>query len=620
MADPASFSGFGSGDSIQQAADSMAAAADSMASMAASSAEISSNMKSASSASSSGGGGGWRPGAAGSQGTGYNADKVDTAFNTYGSVGGMATMAMEVGKIALTTAKDAAVTSYQDFRVGRGEALEFERQRARARTGTGEYSRFQDNLNLGMNDINVQNRHQFTADLATAYGSYYSQSFGGGVQGEQRTALAVGGMHTLAAISGVAPEDVGGATNALYDPTTYYKAMAAGVMTRNPVSGDMLAPEEIINQYRNRLKNNTPEEIKRALGPGGMLRAELNQTYGDPALVDMVAKGLVMSAEAGKPLEIGDIQSMAMDQNYANTEWTQGKDTEAKKQAARQSQVAEYTNDVTAGIATSNEILADIYAKIEDLGGKVRKAFGAGETVGGIMDTFSADMPATLQMMEEKISGALSEIVGAFTGGNPLSAVGGAAQLATILGGALLVRGVTAGQSNVEPEHTGNYPAGTSPPPGTGASSTSTPAGALMTGSLQAAVQVGTALQAAVMPSAGESGPLQASVMPATGDSGILQAAVMPTGYDQTLGVVDDSELVVDDPSSASPVVGGAEPRSEEQQRADARKRTGGGAGTVNLYVTVQRATDAEAIKLARRVKAILESNDELVTAGDGKF
>jgi len=95
---------------------------------------------------------------------------------------------------------------------------------------------------------------------------------------------------------------------------------------------------------------------------------------------------------------------------------------------------------------------------------------------------------------------------------------------------------------------------------------------------------------------------------------------VMPTGYDQTLGVVDDSELVVDDPSSASPVVGGAEPRSEEQQRADARKRTGGGAGTVNLYVTVQRATDAEAIKLARRVKALLESDDELVTAGDGKF
>jgi hypothetical protein len=647
VADPANFSGFGSGDAIQAAADAMASAAESMASMADSSAQISSNMKAASSAASSGGGGGggWKVGGTGSQGTGYNSAKVDTAFGTYGAVGGVATMAMEVGKIALTTIKDSAVSSYNDLRVGRGEALEFERQRARARTGTGEFTRFQDNLNLGMNDINVQNRHQFTADLASAYGSYYSQGFGGGIQGEQRTALAVGGMHTLAAISGVAPEDVGGATNALYDPSTYYRAMAAGVMTRNPVTGDMLAPEEIINQYRNRLKNNTPEEIKRALGPGGILRAELNQTYGDSALVDMVAKGLVMSAEAGKPLEIGDIQSRAMEQGYAGTEWTQGKDSEAKKQAARQSQVAEYTNDVTAGIATSNEILADIYAKIEDLGGFFRKAFGAGETLGGIMDTFNTDMPETTAMLSEKIGGALSEIVSAITSGNPWGAVGGVAQLGTILAGAMIIRGVTAGQSNVEPERTGEYPGIDLPsyvplpgPAGAIVPPLYNPNPSLPLTDQQREEAYGSPAHAAVMPYS-EVSTSRAAVTPMQNQDGMMRAAVMPqrsneptmnilpwdgeiswdgswSDYDTGGTVVDDSQrIVLDDPSSSTK----GEPSTEEQRREAMRRKTGG-TGTVNLYVTVQRATDAEAIRLAKKVKMLLDSDSELVSAGDGKF
>jgi hypothetical protein len=96
-------------------------------------------------------------------------------------------------------------------------------------------------------------------------------------------------------------------------------------------------------------------------------------------------------------------------------------------------------------------------------------------------------------------------------------------------------------------------------------------------------------------------------------------AEFAPNADDETFNVVDDTQggIVLDDPSSVTVTRG--EPPTEEEQRARARKKTGG-PGTVNLYVTVQRATDAEAIKLARRVKAILESNDELVAAGDGKF
>jgi predicted RND superfamily exporter protein len=86
--------------------------------------------------------------------------------------------------------------------------------------------------------------------------------------------------------------------------------------------------------------------------------------------------------------------------------------------------------------------------------------------------------------------------------------------------------------------------------------------------------------------------------------------------YDTGGTVVDDSQrIVLDDPSSSTK----GEPSTEEQRREAMRRKTGG-TGTVNLYVTVQRATDAEAIRLAKKVKMLLDSDSELVSAGDGKF
>jgi hypothetical protein len=498
------------------------------------------------------------------------------AASSFDPGGGSSSGGMDIGRIAMSsnpmlatvgeavkmgfnTAKDAALASYTDLRIGREDALNLERQRLIARTGTGNFKNFQNNLNIAMNDINVQDRWAITKDLAGAMSSYYNQAMGGGIAGEQRASMAVGAMHTLASVAGIDASAVGAGTGALYSSQSYYKAMAAGIQTRNPVTGDMLQPEEIINQYRKRLARNTPEEIKRALGPGGTLRAELMQTWGDAGLVEMVSKGLVMSAEQGAPLRVGDIQSAAIKTGYAGTEWTQGKDTESLKYGAMQNRVAEYTNDVTAGLATTNTILADINAKIANLGGDdsalgkaMRKFVGATETFGGIMDQALIDMPKTTALAWDKLSGAISSLVNLATNPNPATffgALSASTDFGALALGGLFVRSITAGASGGEP--------------------TPTP-------------WVNSSGGAPVPPRSENYDPNLLTSEPAPQTGGLAVSSLSDGQAPYIAGTVNNN--------------------------------------TVSINLTVSNASDAEAQKFAAKVQEILSSDEELAAAGEGKF
>lgn len=535
-------------------------------------------------------------------------------------------------KSAFTTVKDVALASYNDLRIGRDEAMDYERQRLVARAGTGNFDRFQDNLNLAMNQVNVQNRQQFTADLATAYSGYYSQAFGGGIQGEQKTAAAVGAMHTLGSVAGLAPEAVGGATNALYDPTTYYKAMAAGIQTRNPVTGDMLNPEEIINQYRGRLSGNTPEEIKRALGPGGMLRAELNQTYQDAGLVEMISKGIVMSAEAGKPMEVGDLQSMAIETGYAGGVWTQGKDSSTKLNQAYQERVAEYTNDVTNGIATSNNILADINAKMANLEGLPRTLVAMGETFGGLMDTFTLNMPQTTAVVEDQAKQAIASLVDAIKSGNPLDLLNAGVKFGSLALGGGVIKAWTGGEADKDPEKSGTYPSGGgtgTAPPGAGVPAPATP--------------TPQQAQAAVMPQSSGTGTMQAAVMgwPSDEESAVraavmpqsLEASILgwPTGEEQPFTSPRTGGIAFIPEDGTSPEVSNPDAdlrTAVELEKAEAEKRaaeaevtdTNRQAPNVTINLSIANATGTEATRFAYQVKRILENDAELEAMGSGRM
>lgn len=513
---------------------------------------------------------------------GMDFGRIAAKFQTGGTASGVVEIAKEAGKTAFKAAKDTALASYNDLRVGRDQAMQLERQRLIARGGTGDFTRFQDNLNISMNDINVQDKWAVTKDLANAYSSYYAQAMGGGIAGEQRTAMAIGGMHTLASIAGVSAEAVGGATGAMYSSQAYYKAMAAGIQTRNPVTGDMLSPEEIVNQYRKRLAGNTPEEIKRALGPGGTLRAELMQTWGDPALVEMVSKGLVMSSEMNAPLKVGDIQTAAMtaggSQAYAGTEWTQGKDTDSLKQGHEMNRIAEYTNDITAGIATSNVILADINAKIADLGGWMRDFFGATETFGGIMDQFLEDMPQTTMLIWEQLKDALSNMISGATSANPFDFMSGLSSLGTILGGAFFMKWATGGAAKEEPEKTGEYPSGEGGSGSGGSGSGGSGASAVQTGLL------GSITPAMFLPGEGTA-PEGAEPVEGASD----------TATNPILATLSDGGIAI----------------------AGTVNRT---TNNVSINLTVAKATDAEATRFANRVKVLLADDEELIKAGEGSF
>ena len=580
-------------------------------------------------------------GGAGEGGGGVDLGRVGSGI-AKGGIGGAVEVAGAVVKGALGLTKDVAVASFNDLRIGRGEALEYERQRLIGRTGTGDFTRFKDNLNISMNDINVQSRQQMTADLANAFSSYYSQGMGGGIAGERRTAMAIGSMHTLASVSGVSAEAVGGATGSLYSSQAYYRAMASGVMTRNPITGDMLSPEEIANQYRQRFKNNTPEEIKRALGPGGMLRAEMTQTWGDQNLVEMISKGIVMTAESGKALVTGDVQSTAMDLGYAGTKYTRGKDTESLKEGEKQNRVGEYTNDITAGIATSNKILADINAKLADPGSAAARAFlGATETFGGFIDTFNTDMPQTTQLVMDTLTKAMGDLAGAFLSLDPLSMASAGIGAITSLGTLAAIGGIgltlTHGAARGEPARTGDYPSGMGgegtqfmdpyvlnslgldpqgkPLPYSNGLTTGTiaapgdPVRSLWPTNLEQMpwayndVDPNSRPSWWTLPDNMEDWP---TILP---DNGAPAAPLEETPVDE--GAPSDTDI-------SAPADPNAPPAEETPAESSRRRRRSGPTVIINL--TIQRATDQEAIKFARLVKQHLKDDEELYAIGNGTF
>jgi hypothetical protein len=60
--------------------------------------------------------------------------------------------------------------------------------------------------------------------------------------------------------------------------------------------------------------------------------------------------------------------------------------------------------------------------------------------------------------------------------------------------------------------------------------------------------------------------------------------------------------------------------RTELRKGSTKNKQNGSGGGGVTINLTLQRATETEAIQFAKRVKSYLDEDDELESIGSGSI
>jgi hypothetical protein len=523
---------------------------------------------------------------------------------------------------------------FNDLRVGRNTASQYEQSRLIARGGTGQFDNFRGLMNTAMGDFNVQNRAVLERDVATAMKGGWGAGFGGGQAGQEKAAASMGGLHTLARASGIAPEAVQGMGNSLYSSGTYYKAMAAGIMTRDPRTGEMLSPEAIVNQYYNqRLQGKSRDEVMNAIKPGGGLRAELEQTFGDPAMVESLVTGMTIAVENGGTIAEGAIEQAAVEAGYLGSDNTKIGDSESKLQGAEQGRIMEFTGRVADGVERANGLLETVNDELTARGAD--SWVGTLEEIGGGLDALNTRLPDTTGAINGLISALSGAAVGGATsaffrgrGGKGGSGGGGgstpvgtkwnpirAPKLGSLArGGALAVGGAVAsgGVSWLQDNASGD--------------------------SWDTVDTVGTVAGragAGALTGAGIGG-MVGSVVPIFGNMlGAGIGAVIGTGVGAWQGWRESQErknsysegtAFVEQDQQADIHYGEmilpnriADAVRTELAAGRAGQPSSGSGTSVVINVTVQRATDAEAMRLVRLVKSELESDRELVSIGSGR-
>jgi hypothetical protein len=550
-----------------------------------------------------------------------------------------------VGLGLLQTGMNLPISAFNDYRVGREAALSWEGAQRQQYMGTGSFANFRDRVNDAMNPFNVQNRSVLQNDVASTLSMGYGAGFGGSTVGERKAAQNVGSLHSMAAMAGINPDQVGGIQASLYSSQSYYKAMAAGIQTRNPTTGDMLSFEEIASQYGNRLKGLSLDEVNRGLMPGGGLYAELEQTWGAQG-AEMMAKTIQAQAQGGKTImEAGGVEGLGLGIDAFGNPATQALDSESARQQSEQERIMEYAPKVTEGIVAVNEQLIKLNNFLTDQGAD--SIFGKLETVGTGLDTLAHVMPSTADVLLGGIAELVSSLgiaAAAFAAGR-----GG--------GGGLLGKGGKGGKGKGAGLKGLKGIAGKAGLAGLGA--TAVVGGTAAVNGLQdryagdtwdAGDTAGTVLGTAGAWAAG--GAMIGSIIPGVGTAiGSVVGGVGGALY----GAYDsrrESQKRDNNPSTTVSAAqrSGGRPRYaegswfiEKDQTADihygemilpnrvaqavrdeiGRGRTtsqGSGGNTVNIYLTIQRATDAEAARFARRVKHEIESDRELMNVGSGRF
>lgn len=639
MAEDPIFSGFSSGDAASTFASTISQIKSDMEAIERSAKNIQQSLEKAAKARLGGGGGGFGAQNAGGK-TGYSKDQGMSLgdISTPSSLG-------RVGAFAFGTviggglSGGIATAGFGDLRVTPNRAADFEAARFGVRQATGSFGSFQNIIDSAKTDFNVQNERDFYNTIVHATQRMgMTGLMGGGTVGEQKTGQLVGGFSSLAALAGLDQSTVNGTMNAMYGAQSYYASMAAGIQTRNPVTGEPVSAESMVNQlWRNTGMGNMSGEaaltaINRDYAIGSAGRAQLEQMYGgDQGAIQTVIEGMRLRAQSGGALKEGAIEDQAREAGILGTEDSQNMEAERALQASNVAQTAEYTNDVTAGMKDAAERIKGAVDLLTELDGPMREFVGAAHTFAAEMDVFQTKVPGMTSGLTDFFGSLPSFLMGLILGKGKgglnlmdlLTTKGGKGKLlsrgASILGKAALPVGiaatgigVTEGIENMTGAGERNW---------NGFDWAGTTAGYAATGAVVGSVipGVGTAVGAGV-------GTLVGLIRSAVRESQDSQYENKGEGkaegdwnVSEDMDVrIHQGEMVL--PSRVATAVrrelGVGQEISSDTLPSNARS----GSTNVNIYLTLQRTTDQEAYLFAARIKRILDRDDELVSVGSGSF
>jgi hypothetical protein len=546
--------------------------------------------------------------------------------------------AVGLGHAAAFTGK-MGVEAFNDLRVGRQTALDYETDSRIGWVGTGDFSRFGANVRAAMNPYNVQNRETIQRDVAIGLNQGYGQMYRNGgtsTVGERNAAAAIGGYHTLGAMAGMDPNAVRGGYEAINSAPAYYSMMQMGLDTRDPTTGQMKTPEEIVNQLLQRpdIQRSSADQVAKAFAPGQPLGVSLLQATGSPDSVELIQSGLALAKRSGKPLKPGDIQANAKASGAAGTKYTQGLDSESMRNLSEQDKISAYVEQVTAGIDKANGLLYDINEHLAHLDGWQKSAVDKAMQAGGALDTMGAHLPG----MTSTATGGLSNIVGT-------------------VASLLLGQGLIKGGASLGSKAAGALRGGSSAAGGAGRlGALGRAAGpiAVAIPGVEAATNFYAAAKGSnksedltktdwwhrVLQRTGEGALAGTMIEPGGGTivggvlgfgEGLLEASFREVrdtdknksgkGYaegswmiekDQTANI-HQGEMII--PNRIAEAV-----RTELRKGSTKNKQNGSGGGGVTINLTLQRATETEAIQFAKRVKSYLDEDDELESIGSGSI
>lgn len=623
MAEDPAFSGFSNGSAIEAAAAAVSGIRSDMSAIEASARNIERSLSRASKTSPGSGFGAQNAGG----GTGFSKDQgmsLGQITSQLGGVGSVARVgAFGVGALAGGVGGGIAAAAFGDLRVSAERAMTYEAARFGASRATGDFANFRGMIDIARNDFNVQNEAAFLQTVQ--YGTQrlgMAGIMGGGTVGANRAAQAIGSFNTLAGMAGIDQSMVGGAMQSMYGAQSYYASMAAGIQTRNPATGELLSPESVINQMWGQSgiggmdKERALQQIDIDFGIGGMGRAQLEEMFGQGSpMVDMVVEGLRMRAQNnGQALKEGAMQDQAKESGQRGNKWTQAMDSQRSAESAQLDLVGEYVNDVTAGIEEAYKHIESAVEYMAEAEGLLRDIIGGLMTIGAQMDVFKTELPGAT----EGITGFFSGLPGLFASalggglGGALGAGGKAGGLARTVGllsrvpvvGWAAAAGVTALAGGVyawdrwirdsPEEEARKVREGTS-----------------------AAQSQQRSAETARKEAASSGNDLEKWI--ANSGSGTVGVPQYSKGEwfveSDQIAKVHYGEMVV--PKQIATAVREELAMGKVSSQASSKR---GQPPNVNIYLSVQRATDQEAIELAHKVKRILDGDRELMGIGLGRL
>ena len=633
MAESPTFSGF-SNDAADTFAKVIAQIKSDMASIEASAKNIESSLTKASrqkvgggssfGAQNSGGGTGFSKDAGGTSALGKISSQVGgakgigytAAFGAGAAMGGLGGGGAIAGGLAFAGLPDLVMRPER--------ALDMEAARFGVAQSTGDFGSFRRMMDGARNDFNVQNEQAFQNSVV--YGTQRAGMVGlngGGTVGERRAASQIGGYNTMAGLAGIDQSRVPGAMAAMQSSQAYYASMAAGVQTRNPVTGELLGVESQINQLWSstgiRKGTSTEEALKQIdiqFGAGGMGDRQLTEMYGgDEAAKAMVVEGLRIRARTGKPLTENQVQEQMKAlgaEGGLGTEKTQGMEGVRGLESAKVGMGMEYLDDATAGIEEATKHITNAVDLLTELEGPLRDLVGHYTTLANQMDVFKTELPRATEGITSFLTGLpgllMSFLLGKGMGGGGLSKLLGGG-LARTAGKMLLKQGLMAG----------------------GRALVGNPVGATVV------AVAGAGYLAHKYGKSGDEMPQESYVAMGSGP-GAQQATTGSGGYggaqssnssgygrakgDWFVEADQDDRIHYGEMVIPSRIAEGVRKELALGKTGGSRatSNSGGSGATVNIYLTIQKASDQEAMQFATKVKRLIENDRELMSIGSGRL